>query len=141
MLEIEALGDEESEGDRVEDIVMDTDNVGVIAPLTLTLGDVVLDKQWVGVSDWVEDELTVTVPLNVSDTLLLPDTEALAEGLTLWEEVIVPEGLMDDDTLEDGELEGEVVPVKQREGEAELVEEVLNVIERLPDGDPERVAY
>ena len=57
-------------------------------------------------SDWVEDELTVTVPLNVSDTLLLPDTEALAEGLTLWEEVIVPEGLMDDDTLEDGEIDG-----------------------------------
>ena len=106
MLETEALGDEESEGERVEDIVMDTDNVGVLAPLKLTLGDVVLDKQWVGVSDWVEDELTVTVPLNVSDTLLLPDTEALAEGLTLWVEVIVPEGLTDDDTLEDGEIDG-----------------------------------
>ena len=45
VLVTEALGDEESEGDRVEDIVMDTDNVGVIAPLKLTLGDVVLDKQ------------------------------------------------------------------------------------------------
>ena len=52
-------------------------------------------------SDGVENELAVPVPQNVPDALLQPDTEALAEGLMLRVEVIVPEGLLDDDTLGD----------------------------------------
>ena len=123
----------------MEDIVKDTVKVGVPPPLTLTLGDVVLDKHSEGVSDWVENELSVTVMECVPLILLQLDTEALADWLTLRVEVIVPEAQLDDEKLGDGEIEGEVVPVKQRVGEADWVEEVLNELERLPEGEPEEV--
>ena len=49
----------------------------------LTLEEIVLVKQSVGEPDWVEEVLTVTEPQNVPETVLHPDTETLADWLTL----------------------------------------------------------
>jgi hypothetical protein len=83
VLVAEELCDGEREEERVAEVVKLTDTVGVCETLVLALGEGVPVKQSVGELVWVEEELTDTELQYVPDTLLHPDTVALAHWLTL----------------------------------------------------------
>ena len=79
--------------------------MGVSAKLVETDGEGVPVKQSVGDIDWEVEGLIDTEPQWVTDTLLHPDTETLADWLGLCDEVTVTEGTLEDDKLGDSELE------------------------------------
>jgi hypothetical protein len=121
VLDTEELGIVERENEWVGDVDKETDvlahslavekvlDEGVLVRQRvgerLTLIEAELVKQSVGELEWVEERLTDTVPQCEPELLLHPDTVTLANWLTLWVKVIVPEEQRVRDTVGDRQLE------------------------------------